>query len=109
MPISRAFVFCKMRCNTIGGINVVDFMIGGTMRNLQKRVAEFCRKHKMQAPLEYRVLDLVSEVGEVAKEVLKASKYGSCPVKVNSCEINMEIGDALYSLISVRKCNMPMR
>ena len=42
----------------------------------QQVVAEFVSAHHLEAPPEIRVLDLVSEVGEVAKEALKGSAYG---------------------------------
>ena len=34
----------------------------------------------MEALIEHRILDLMSELGEVAKEVLKMSDYGKKPI-----------------------------
>ena len=70
------------------------------MKKLQQRVKAFCRKHNLDSPVEYRVLDTVSELGEVAKEILKMSRYGRKPLIINN-EIKQEMGDVFYSLISV--------
>jgi len=45
-------------------------------------------------------LDLVSEVGEVAKEVLLATDYGRRPPQFRP-ELAGELGDALYSLLAL--------
>ena len=47
-----------------------------------------------------RVLDIMSEVGELSKEILKSSKYGTTDFKVTDDYI-MEYGDVLYSLLSL--------
>ena len=44
---------------------------------LQLRVSEFVDEHGPEAPTHARTLDLTSEVGKLAKEVLKDTKYGS--------------------------------
>ena len=54
----------------------------------------------MEALIEHRILDLMSELGEVAKEVLKMSDYGKKPIQFRE-EIKGELGDAFYSLITV--------
>ncbi|WP_204400139.1 MazG nucleotide pyrophosphohydrolase domain-containing protein [Alkaliphilus hydrothermalis] len=48
-----------------------------------------------------RVLDLVSEVGEISKEVLKATSYGKKPLELHKDKFSEEMGDALFSLICV--------
>jgi NTP pyrophosphatase (non-canonical NTP hydrolase) len=45
----------------------------------QQRVADFVDAAGIRAGVEARTLDLVSEVGEIAKEVLKGSDYGDAP------------------------------
>jgi len=45
----------------------------------QKIVAEFVDQHGLQTDIVHRLLDLVSEVGELAKEALKTSAYGTQP------------------------------
>jgi NTP pyrophosphatase (non-canonical NTP hydrolase) len=70
------------------------------MKEAQTKVKNFCEENNLQSPAEHRVLDLVSEVGEVAKEVLKMSDYGRKPFKFSE-EVKSELGDAFYSLIVV--------
>ncbi len=70
------------------------------MKNLQEEIKNFCKNNKLESPVEHRILDLVSEVGEVSKEVLKMSDYGRKPVNFRE-EIKDELGDVLFSLIAV--------
>ena len=46
------------------------------MTDWQHRVAEFARRYSLLHGLVIHALDLVSEVGEVAKEVLLGTDYG---------------------------------
>ena len=71
-----------------------------TLNQIQNEVEEFCQKHNLVYPPEHRVLDLVSEVGEIAKEVLKMSEYETKPLQFRE-EIISKIGDVFYSLITV--------
>ena len=48
---------------------------------LQKAVARFVETHGLQAAVQARLLDLVSEVGELAKEALKGTRYGREPFR----------------------------
>ena len=50
-----------------------------TMEQLQQEVRAFCARHRLDAPLAHRVLDAMSELGEVAKEVLRMTDYGRRP------------------------------
>jgi len=54
----------------------------------------------MESPAEHRVLDTMSELGEVAKEILKMSNYGRKPMEYRA-ELKSELGDVLYSLITI--------
>ncbi|WP_115862505.1 MazG nucleotide pyrophosphohydrolase domain-containing protein [Halorussus litoreus] len=67
--------------------------------NAQQRVAEFLATYEMDSDPAYRVLDLASEVGELAKDVNASTDYGDEPdaVAVNSDEL----GDALFALLAV--------
>ena len=47
------------------------------MEDLQERILEFCKTHDLSTPAEFRLLDLLSELGEVSKEMLKETDYGS--------------------------------
>lgn len=65
----------------------------------QRRVAEFVAAHDLECPAPYRVLDLVSEVGEIAKEVDESTGYGADPGDVDVAAD--ELGDALFALLAV--------
>lgn len=65
----------------------------------QERVAAFVEEHGLEAGLAYRVLDLESEVGEIAKEVTTSTDYGTDP---DGASIAVdEVGDALFALLAV--------
>ena len=70
------------------------------LKEYQKEIKEFCSKNNLESPVEHRVLDTMSELGEVAKEVLKMSDYGRKPAEYRK-ELESELGDVLYSLITV--------
>lgn len=42
----------------------------------QEQVAEFVAIHDLDAPPAYRLLDLASEVGELAKDAAESTGYG---------------------------------
>jgi NTP pyrophosphatase (non-canonical NTP hydrolase) len=65
----------------------------------QRRVAEFVERHGLEAPPEFRLLDLVSELGEVAKEAAESTDYGDDPSQLR-VEAD-EIGDVLFALLAV--------
>lgn len=64
----------------------------------QERVKKFCKDYDLKSPPEHRVLDLTSEVGEIAKEVLKMTDYGRKPMEYRE-EIKGELGDAFFCLL----------
>jgi NTP pyrophosphatase (non-canonical NTP hydrolase) len=66
----------------------------------QKKVKKFMDENKMNNPIENRMLDLVDEIGEIAKEINKMSAYGTKKSEFRE-EIIMELGDVFYSLITV--------
>jgi NTP pyrophosphatase (non-canonical NTP hydrolase) len=47
-----------------------------------------------------RALDLSSEVGELCKEILKSSQYGTRAFQATS-NLEMELGDAYFSLLTL--------
>ncbi len=67
---------------------------------MQDKVKEFCERYDLHCPLEIRVLDLVSEIGEFAKEIIKATDYGKKEFEFRE-GIEEELGDVLFSLIVV--------
>lgn len=65
----------------------------------QQKVATFVQGHEMESPPVYRLLDLVSELGEVAKDATESTDYGASPTDL---EIHSdELGDALFSLLAL--------
>lgn len=64
----------------------------------QEKVAAFIEAEGMEAPPAYRLLDLISEVGEVAKDAAESTNYGSTPTDL---EVKSdEIGDVLFALLA---------
>ncbi|WP_114576103.1 MazG nucleotide pyrophosphohydrolase domain-containing protein [Saliphagus sp. LR7] len=64
----------------------------------QREVAAFVAQNGLESPPEYRLLDLASEVGELAKEVNESTDYGSG----GDLEIaSDEIGDAVFALLAL--------
>jgi len=76
-------------------VGIIDIM-----KKIQKQIKEFCKENNLESPIEHRVLDLVSETGEISKEVLKMSNYGRKKLIPNE-KIRLEIGDTFYSLITI--------
>ena len=68
--------------------------------SLQARVESFCRTHHLVRAPAVRLLDLCSEMGELAKVWLKTSRYGAVPeAGLDSSAGRAEIGDALFALL----------
>jgi NTP pyrophosphatase (non-canonical NTP hydrolase) len=65
----------------------------------QAEVAEFVADHDIEAPPAYRLLDLVSEVGELAKDAAESTGYGADPEGIELSED--EVGDALFALLAL--------
>ena len=70
------------------------------MNEVQKKVQLFCKKNNLRNSIEHRVLNIVSEIGELSKEILKASNYGKNSYVSNE-KIKLELGDVLFSLITL--------
>jgi NTP pyrophosphatase (non-canonical NTP hydrolase) len=70
------------------------------VKDAQRRVAEFVHAHDLSAGVETRLLDLVAEMGELAKEGLKGTDYGSVTMLPDS-EWSSEMGDMIYSLLAL--------
>jgi threonine synthase len=66
----------------------------------QQRVIDFIRRYRLRHDPSVHALDLVSEVGEVAKEVLLATDYGQRSPQFRP-ELTEELGDAFYSLLAL--------
>ena len=70
---------------------------------MQNKVDEFNKKrncHLEPMSVAARLLDISSEMGELAKEYLKHSNYGSDEFELDD-EFKLELGDVMYSLLSL--------
>lgn len=65
----------------------------------QQKVARFIQEHEMESPATYRLIDLVSELGEVAKDAAESTDYGNTPADLDIK--SDEIGDVLFSLLAL--------
>ncbi len=71
------------------------------MKTTQQQILHFCRINNLECPPIFRLLDVTSELGEVAKEFLKITAYG----KINGIQkteaLEFELADALFSLLAL--------
>ena len=70
---------------------------------MQEKVKEFNDNrtcHKKTMPVYARILDIQSELGELAKEYLKSSRYGTQQFDLKE-DFKEEYGDVLYALLSL--------
>lgn len=65
----------------------------------QEQVAEFLAEHDLDGDPAYRILDLASEIGEIAKDAADSTDYGSSPEDLDVK--SDELGDALFALLAV--------
>lgn len=70
------------------------------MNSIQEKVDELIKKYNLESPIEIRFIDLISELGELGKEILKGNEYGKKDF-CNTENIESEIGDTFFSLICV--------
>ena len=70
------------------------------MRHVQDKVKNFCEQHNLSTSSEARFLDIVSELGEMAKEILLHSDYGKKTID-HSARLEEEVGDTIFSLIAL--------
>ncbi|MBU5438352.1 hypothetical protein KQI42_10045 [Tissierella sp. MSJ-40] len=68
--------------------------------DIQKQVGNFIKDKGLNSNVNIRIIDLVSEVGELSKEILKGTNYGSKPFEKTE-EWENEIGDVLFSLVCI--------
>ena len=67
---------------------------------MQKAVKDFVDKYQLQSHEATRYIDLVSEVGELGKEIIKSTNYGKKDF-AKSDPIVDEIGDCIFSLLAL--------
>ncbi|MFB6145762.1 MAG: MazG nucleotide pyrophosphohydrolase domain-containing protein [Candidatus Nanohaloarchaea archaeon] len=69
------------------------------MKDEQEKVEHFIEENDLEATTAFRIMDLVSEVGEIVKDATKSADYGR---KEEELEVKKdEIGDAFFSLFAV--------
>ena len=68
--------------------------------DVQRAVASFVEANRLETSIEARLLDLTSEVGELAKEALRVTNYGRDQFQPNSEWVN-ELGDILFVLVCI--------
>ncbi|MBT4210079.1 MAG: nucleotide pyrophosphohydrolase [Candidatus Komeilibacteria bacterium] len=68
------------------------------MKKLQDNIKIFCEENKLDLSVEHRVVDLMSEVGELSKEILLSTSYGKSKFR-STDNLKNELGDVFYSLI----------
>ena len=67
---------------------------------MQKKVKDFNSKmncHRKPMPTYARLMDIQSEFGELTKEYLKGTKYGTKDFEMH-VDFELEFGDVLYSM-----------
>ena len=68
--------------------------------HLQNKVSAFVENNNIETSVEARLLDLVSELGELSKEFLKGSKYGKDEF-IETQDWENEFGDVLFTMICI--------
>lgn len=76
----------------------VDEVKRGEM--MQQKVEQFVAQFGLECGAQIRFMDLVSEVGELGKEIVKGSNYGREPYE-NTPAAADEAGDCLFSLLAL--------
>ena len=69
-------------------------------KDISNLVDKMVKEYNLELEPEHRYIDLVSEVGELGKELLKATNYGKEKFVVTK-NTESEIGDILFSLTCI--------
>ena len=79
------------------------------MKEIQEKVNEMVKKYDLDTSVEIRYIDLVSEIGELGKEILKGNDYGKKEFSKTD-NLESEMGDVLFSLICIaNELNMDLK
>ena len=70
------------------------------MNGVQEKVGELTKKYNLGGSAEIKYIDLTSEVGELGKEILNGSDYGTKEFAATD-NLELELGDTFFSLIQV--------
>ncbi len=71
-----------------------------SLLEIQDKVNKFTKDKGINSNVNIRIIDLVSEVGELSKELLKGTDYGTKQFS-NTEGWESEMGDVLFSLICI--------
>ncbi|MDP4146536.1 MAG: MazG nucleotide pyrophosphohydrolase domain-containing protein [Bacillota bacterium] len=66
----------------------------------QDQVSKFIKDKCINSKIDIRIIDLISEVGELSKEILKGTNYGNKQFEKTK-DWESEIGDVFFSLICI--------
>lgn len=75
-----------------------------SLDHLKQQVFEFTEQNQLGCDAVTRTLDLVSEVGELAKQILKETDYGQHPFRPSPAW-ELELGDTLFSLLTLAQAS----
>lgn len=67
---------------------------------MQEIVENFIKKYNLSCGEKIRYIDLVSEIGELGKEIIKSCNYGKIESSY-TVEAEEEMGDCLFALIAL--------
>ncbi len=69
----------------------------------QMLVARFCKENDLESDFFVRLLDVMSELGEFSKEILKGTDYGKKDLLYKNYRgrLNDEIGDLIFSIFAL--------
>ena len=70
------------------------------VNDVQERVKGLAEKYNLGGSAEIKYIDLTSEVGELGKEILNGSDYGTKEFAATD-NLELELGDTFFSLIQV--------
>ena len=70
------------------------------MNGIQEKVDELTKKYNLGGSAEIKYIDLTSEVGELGKEILNGSDYGTKEFAATD-NLESELGDTFFSLVCV--------
>jgi len=66
--------------------------------DIQQLVDNFTKQYRIESAVQFRCIDLASEVGELSRELLISTNYGKNEFEPTD-NWQSEIGDILFSLI----------
>lgn len=79
--------------------NPFSFFVKWAVVKMIKKIESFNKTYLTPLKPEIRLMDVLSELGEFSKEIIKAENYGSEDFKLTD-DMKLEYGDLVYSLLS---------